>query len=59
MPASDRIAIIVSRFNEEVTSGLLRGARDYLGEQGVSVNEDDVFPAPGAFATAASSAWAV
>jgi 6,7-dimethyl-8-ribityllumazine synthase len=42
-----RIAIAVSRFNEEVTSGLLKGARAYLAEQGAPVAE--VIPAPGAF----------
>lgn len=44
-----RFAVVVSRFNEEVTGGLLRGARQYLGEQGVELREEDVFPAPGAF----------
>ena len=44
-----RIAIIVSRFNEEVTSGLKRGALAYLAEQGIKVAEGDIYPAPGAF----------
>ena len=47
--SSDRIAVIVSRFNEEITSGLLLGARAYLDERGVPLREDDVFLAPGAF----------
>jgi 6,7-dimethyl-8-ribityllumazine synthase len=42
-----RIAIAVSRFNEEVTSGLLQGARAYLAEHGAPAPE--VIPAPGAF----------
>ena len=44
-----RFAIVVSRFNEEITSGLLAGARAALAE--ASVSEDDVLvvPVPGAF----------
>ena len=44
-----RFAIVVSRFNEEITSGLLAGAREALAE--ADVPEDDVFvvPVPGAF----------
>ena len=44
-----RIAIIVSRFNEEVTSGLERGALAYLAEKDVKVSKADIYPAPGAF----------
>jgi 6,7-dimethyl-8-ribityllumazine synthase len=43
------LAIVVSKFNEEVTSGLLRGAKQYLEEHDVYVRENDVFHAPGAF----------
>lgn len=46
---SNRIAIVISRFNEEVTSGLLAGARAYLGEGGIEVPESDTYSAPGAF----------
>jgi 6,7-dimethyl-8-ribityllumazine synthase len=46
---SPRFAIVVSRFNEEVTSGLLRGARAHLAEQGAPVAEDEVLSASGAF----------
>jgi 6,7-dimethyl-8-ribityllumazine synthase len=42
-----RLAIVVSRFNEAVTAGLLRGARAYLAEQGAA--EAEVIDAPGAF----------
>ena len=42
-----RLAIVVSRFNTEVTGGLLRGAEAVLAEQGLS--EADVIYAPGAF----------
>ncbi|WP_456389049.1 6,7-dimethyl-8-ribityllumazine synthase [Profundibacter sp.] len=44
-----RIAIVVSRFNTEVTSGLLKGALAYLGEQGIAVRPDAIKDAPGAF----------
>lgn len=47
--APTRLAIIVSRFNEEVTSGLRNGAIAYLAEQGLSVGDDNVYSAPGAF----------
>lgn len=47
--ATRRIAIVVSRFNEEVTSGLLAGARAQLSESGVEVPDAAVFDAPGAF----------
>jgi 6,7-dimethyl-8-ribityllumazine synthase len=47
--SSPKIAIIVSRFNDEVTSGLLRGAISYLGENGVAVAEEQIYSAPGAF----------
>lgn len=44
-----RLAVVVSRFNETVTSGLFTGAEAYLTEQGVSLAAEDVFTAPGAF----------
>ena len=47
--ASRRIAIVVSRFNEEVTSGLLVGARAQLRDSGIEVTDEAVFEAPGAF----------
>jgi 6,7-dimethyl-8-ribityllumazine synthase len=47
--ATPRIAIVVSRFNAEVTSGLLEGARAQLREGGVEVPEAAIFEAPGAF----------
>jgi len=48
-PTAPRIAIAVSRFNEEITAGLLRGARAYLTEHGATVSEHDIIDAPGAF----------
>lgn len=44
-----RIALVVSRFNEEVTGGLLQGAKKYLAEQGIEVAATDHYYAPGAF----------
>lgn len=35
------LAIVVSKFNKEVTSGLLRGAKQYLEEHDVYVRETD------------------
>jgi len=44
-----RIAVVVSRFNAEVTGGLLEGARTTLAEAGCALSDEDVFDAPGAF----------
>jgi 6,7-dimethyl-8-ribityllumazine synthase len=44
-----RIAIVVSRFNEEITEGLLAGARDALAEAGVRDDAVEVLRVPGAF----------
>ena len=44
-----KIAIVVSRFNEEITSGLLAGARAALGDAGVRETDVAVFHVPGAF----------
>ena len=43
-----RFAVVVSRFNPEVTQGLLRGTREYLSERKITVPSEDVFEAPGA-----------
>ena len=44
-----RIAVVVSRFNQEVTGGLQRGAMAYLKQQGIAVAASDIYAAPGAF----------
>jgi 6,7-dimethyl-8-ribityllumazine synthase len=49
MSSQPRLAIIVSQFNENVTHGLLRGAKEYLGEQGITVPDNHIYSAPGAF----------
>jgi len=44
-----RFAIVVARFNERVTEGLLAGARDVLTEAGVRDEDVLVVRVPGAF----------
>ena len=44
-----RFAIVISRYNEEITSGLLQGALKFLEEAGSPVSDEDIFSAPGAF----------
>ena len=44
-----RIAVVVARFNEEVTSRLLAGARTALEKHGVRAEDVDVAWVPGAF----------
>ena len=48
-PNPPRLAVVVSRFNPEVTDGLLAGTRRELAERGVPLTEADIFAAPGAF----------
>lgn len=45
----DRYAIVVSRFNAQVTKALEEGARDTLARYGVPLNDIDVIEVPGAF----------
>lgn len=44
-----RFAIVVSRFNPDVTNGLLGGAKKFLAEKKVKLTAADIFSAPGAF----------
>ena len=44
-----RFAIVVSRFNEEITEGLLRGARQLFAEKSVSDEDVTIVRVPGAF----------
>lgn len=44
-----RFAIVVAHFNEEVTSGLLRGARAALADAGVRDEDVEIVHVPGAF----------
>lgn len=47
--AGCRFAVVVSRFNAEVTEGLLRGAREALAEAAVDDGDVTVVHVPGAF----------
>ena len=47
--AAGRVAVLVSRFNESVTTRLLEGARACLRERGVPDERVDVVWVPGAF----------
>jgi 6,7-dimethyl-8-ribityllumazine synthase len=44
-----RFGIIASRFNDEIVSGLLRGALDCLAQHGASDGAISVYRVPGAF----------
>jgi 6,7-dimethyl-8-ribityllumazine synthase len=44
-----KIAIVMSRFNEDVTHGLRDGAFAYLSEKGIQHTDISLFEAPGAF----------
>ncbi len=44
-----KFAIVVSKFNEEVTLGLLDGAKQFLLSKKIKVEEKDIYFAPGAF----------
>ena len=47
--AGYRFAIVVSRFNEPITEGLLQGAREALAGAGVRDEDVTLFRVPGAF----------
>ena len=47
--AGYRFAVIVSRFNEDITDGLLRGAREVLHEASVRSEDVAIVHVPGAF----------
>jgi len=47
--AGYRFAVIVSRFNEEITEGLLRGARECFAEASVPEDAVTIVRVPGAF----------
>lgn len=44
-----RFAIAISRFNTDVTEGLLKGAIGYLKQKKITVRPEDIFWVPGAF----------
>jgi 6,7-dimethyl-8-ribityllumazine synthase len=47
--AGRRFAIVVSRFNPEVTQGLLQGARSVFADAGIPADAVTVVEVPGAF----------
>ncbi len=47
--AGVRLALVVSRFNEAVTTRLLAGAREAMAQHGVSEDDVDIAWVPGAF----------
>ncbi|MBT9129935.1 MAG: 6,7-dimethyl-8-ribityllumazine synthase [candidate division WS2 bacterium] len=44
-----KVAVVISRFNEFITSKLLDGAKDCLIRHGVKENDIDIFWTPGSF----------
>jgi 6,7-dimethyl-8-ribityllumazine synthase len=56
--ASGRVAILVSRYNEVITTKLLDGALACCSEAGVSREQVDIIWLPGAFELAAAAAAA-
>jgi 6,7-dimethyl-8-ribityllumazine synthase len=56
--AAGRVAILVSRYNELVTTRLLRGALDCCREAGLPEEQCDVLWVPGAFELGAAAAAA-
>jgi 6,7-dimethyl-8-ribityllumazine synthase len=44
-----RVAVVASRFNDEIVSGLLHGALDCLRRHGAAEDAVDLFRVPGAF----------
>jgi 6,7-dimethyl-8-ribityllumazine synthase len=44
-----RFSIVVSQFNPDVTEGLLAGAKRFMAERDVRLEERDIVRAPGAF----------
>lgn len=49
MNSSPRVAVIMSEFNDEVTSGLLNGVMEVFEERRVKWDKDHLYSAPGAF----------
>lgn len=44
-----RFAVVVSRFNEEITEGLLRGALEFFAEHSIPADGVKILRVPGAF----------
>jgi 6,7-dimethyl-8-ribityllumazine synthase len=54
-----RIAIVASRFNDEVGSLLIEGAVDCLEKHGAATENVDVFRVPGAFEIPTAARWLI
>lgn len=52
-----KVAVVVARFNEEVTRRLLDGARETLRERGVADGDIEVVWVPGAFELPLACKW--
>lgn len=44
-----RLAVVVSRFNTDITGGLRDGTRAWLVEHDIALQDEDLFDSPGAF----------
>ena len=49
MPIAYRVAIVVARFNEQITNSLLQGAVRVLQNHNLSENQIEIFWVPGSF----------
>lgn len=58
VPKTAKIALIVARFNADITDALLEGARRRLGELGIKAKQTAVFRVPGAFELPVAAKWA-
>lgn len=57
-PSEDlRFSVVVSRFNDEITSGLLLGARAAFEEAGIPPDRVQVHYVPGAFELPVAARW--
>jgi 6,7-dimethyl-8-ribityllumazine synthase len=58
IPKSAKVAIIVARFNADITDALLAGCQRRLAELGVKDKQTAVFRVPGAFELPVAAKWA-
>jgi 6,7-dimethyl-8-ribityllumazine synthase len=58
IPKNAKIAVIVARFNADITDELLAGCQRRLAELGVKPKQIEVFRVPGAFELPVAAKWA-
>jgi 6,7-dimethyl-8-ribityllumazine synthase len=58
LPKNAKIAVIVARFNADITDELLAGCQRRLAELGVKPKQIEVFRVPGAFELPVAAKWA-